>query len=158
MLVLSLETRIKTRQALEQMIDSIDHWMSHGRRLDGIEPGMFPMAMTLCLCLLQGLINDLVKHAEQSDPERIERAVLPDLVPVRKRPRRLVTVFGERSPSSAVQAALCGHDASGRRRSEVTLDGRVGVFSWLAHERQARAASGSQLLPVICLMDGEHKL
>jgi hypothetical protein len=63
-LVLSLETRIKTRQALEQMIDSIDHWMSHGRRLDGIEPGMFPMAMTLCLSLLQGLINDLVNYVE----------------------------------------------------------------------------------------------
>ena len=64
MLVLSLETRIKTRQALEQMIDSIDHWMSHGRRLDWIEPGMFPMAMTLCLSLLQGLINDLVNYVE----------------------------------------------------------------------------------------------
>ena len=157
-MVLSLETRIKTRQALEQMMDSIDQRLSHGRRLDGIEPGMFPMAMTLCLSLLQGLVNDLVKHAEQSAPGRIERAVLPKLVPVRKRPRRLVMVFGERSPSSAVQAALCGHDASGRRRSEVTLDGRVGVFSWLAHERQTRAASDSQPRPMICLMDGEHKL
>ncbi len=42
--------------------------------------------------------------------------------------------------------------------SAVTLDGRVGVFSWLAHERQTRATSGSQQRPVICLMDGEHKL
>lgn len=42
--------------------------------------------------------------------------------------------------------------------SAVTLDGRVGVFSWLAHEHQTRAASGSPLRPVICLMDGEHRL
>ncbi len=69
-----------------------------------------------------------------------------------------MTVFGERSSPSEVQAALCGHDASGRRRSENTLDGRVGVFAWLAHERQTRAASGSQPRPMICLMDGEHKL
>jgi hypothetical protein len=42
--------------------------------------------------------------------------------------------------------------------SDVTLDGRVGVFSWLAHERQTRTAGDSQQRPVICLMDGEHKL
>ena len=34
----------------------------------------------------------------------------------------------------------------------------MGVFSWLAHERQTRAVSGEQPRPVICLMDGEHKL
>jgi hypothetical protein len=44
------------------------------------------MAMTLCQCLPQGMVNDLVKDIEQSAPERIERAVLPDLVSVRKRP------------------------------------------------------------------------
>jgi hypothetical protein len=101
-MVLSLETRIKARQALEQMLDSIDQWLSDGRRLDGIEPGMFSMAMTLCLGLLQCLVNDLVKHFEQSAPERIERAGLPELIPVRKRPRRLVTVFGE------LRIGLCG--------------------------------------------------
>jgi hypothetical protein len=42
--------------------------------------------------------------------------------------------------------------------SDVTLDGRVGVFSWLAYERQTRTAGDSQQRPVICLMDGEHKL
>ena len=35
-------------------------------------------------------------------------------------------------------------------------DGRVGVFSWLAHEVSTRSGDGSR--PVICLMDGEHRL
>lgn len=35
-------------------------------------------------------------------------------------------------------------------------DGRVGVFSWLSHEVSTRSGDGSR--PVICLMDGEHKL
>ena len=36
------------------------------------------------------------------------------------------------------------------------VDGRVGVFSWLAHEAQTRNVDG--LKPVVCLMDGEAKL
>lgn len=39
---------------------------------------------------------------------------------------------------------------------DTEYDGRVGVFSWLSHEVSARSADGSR--PVICLMDGEHKL
>jgi hypothetical protein len=45
-----------------------------------------------------------------------------------------------------------------QQQNVVTLDGRVDVFSWLAHERQTRTAGDSQQRPVICLMDGEHKL
>ena len=42
---------------------------------------------------------------------------------------------------------------------DTQCDGRVGVFSWLAHEVQTRrgAVDGASR-PVICLMDGEHKL
>jgi hypothetical protein len=42
--------------------------------------------------------------------------------------------------------------------SAITLDRRVGVFSWLAHEHHTRATSGSKKRPVICLMDGGRKL
>lgn len=303
-MVLSQETRIKARQDLERMMDSVDQSLAEGRRLDEIEPDMFSEAMMLNRRLLQGAVDDLVQRVEQSAPERIERADLPDLIRVKKRPRRLVTVFGELQiggPGYAVrekqkvehapvdqQLGLpegefsylfqnwCGQffvrnaygDAStslvdllrvkvsvdslesmnlrmaadveafreqqsappakeegellvlsadatgvpmahrggqmqmayigaaytvdrfvrttedvldevlrkqsqkGRPRpkfkrlyadmtrpsaddSDVTLDGRVGVFSWLAHEHQTRVASGSQPRPVICLMDGE---
>ena len=306
-MVLSLETRIKARQDLERMMDSVDQSLADGRRLDEFEPGMFSETMSMNRRLLQGAVDDLVQQVEQSTPERIERADLPDLIRVRKRPRRLVTVFGELQiggPGYAVrekqkvehapvdqQLGLpegefsylfqnwCGQffvrnaygdaaaslvdllrvkvsvdslesmnlrmaadveafreqqiappakeegellvlsaDATGvpmahrggqmqmayigaaytvdrfvrtaedvldevlRKQSQkgrprpkfkrlyadmtrpaaddsaVSLDGRVGVFSWLAHEHQTRAASGSQPRPVICLMDGEHKL
>ncbi|MBI1310820.1 hypothetical protein GC176_05890 [bacterium] len=36
------------------------------------------------------------------------------------------------------------------------VDGRIGVFNWLAHEVETRSSERSR--PVICLMDGEHKL
>ena len=36
------------------------------------------------------------------------------------------------------------------------VDGRIGVFNWLAHEVDTRDGDGTR--PVICLMDGEHKL
>ncbi len=306
-MVLSQETRIKARQDLERMMDSVDQSLADGRRLDEFEPGMFSETMSMNRRLLQGAVDDLVQQVEQSTPERIERADLPDLIRVRKRPRRLVTVFGELQiggPGYAVrekqkvehapvdqQLGLpegefsylfqnwCGQffvrnaygdaaaslvdllrvkvsvdslesmnlrmaadveafreqqiappakeegellvlsaDATGvpmanrggqmqmayigaaytvdrfvrtaedvldevlRKQSQkgrprpkfkrlyadmtrpaaddsaITLDGRVGVFSWLAHERQTRVASGSQPRPVICLMDGEHKL
>jgi len=39
---------------------------------------------------------------------------------------------------------------------DTEYDGRVGVFSWLSHEVSTRSGDGSR--PVICLMDGEHKL
>ena len=39
---------------------------------------------------------------------------------------------------------------------DTEFDGRVGVFSWLSHEVSTRSGDGSR--PVICLMDGEHKL
>jgi hypothetical protein len=39
---------------------------------------------------------------------------------------------------------------------DTEYDGRVGVFSWLSHEVETRNSDGSR--PVICLMDGEHKL
>jgi hypothetical protein len=39
---------------------------------------------------------------------------------------------------------------------DTEFDGRVGVFSWLSHEVSTRSGAGSR--PVICLMDGEHKL
>ena len=39
---------------------------------------------------------------------------------------------------------------------DTEFDGRVGVFSWLSHEVSTRGGDGSR--PVICLMDGEHKL
>ena len=306
-MVLSQETRIKARQDLERMMDSVDQSLADGRRLDEFEPGMFSETMSMNRRLLQGAVDDLVQQVEQSTPERIERADLPDLIRVRKRPRRLVTVFGELQiggPGYAVrekqkvehapvdqQLGLpegefsylfqnwCGQffvrnaygdaaaslvdllrvkvsvdslesmnlrmaadveafreqqiappakeegellvlsaDATGvpmahrggqmqmayigaaytvdrfvrtaedvldevlRKQSQkgrprpkfkrlyadmtrpaaddsaVSLDGRVGVFSWLAHEHQTRAASGSQPRTVICLMDGEHKL
>ncbi|NQV25854.1 MAG: hypothetical protein HQ518_15960 [Rhodopirellula sp.] len=94
-MVLSQETRIKARQDLEQMLDSIDESLADGHRLDAIEPGMFSRTMSLNRRLLQGAVDDLVQRVEQSAPERIERAGLPDLVPVEKKRRRLVTVFGE---------------------------------------------------------------
>jgi hypothetical protein len=306
-MVLSLETRIKARQDLERMMDSVDQSLADGRRLDEIEPGMFSETMSMNRRLLQGAVDDLVQRVEQSAPERIERADLPDLVRVRKRPRRLVTVFGElqiggpgyavrekqkvehapvdqqlglpegefsylfqnwsgrffvrnaygdasaslvdllrvkvsvdslesmnlrmaadveafreqqpappakeegellvlsadatgvpmahrggqmqmayvgaaytvdrfvRTAEDVLDEVLRKQSQKGRPRpqfkrlyadmtrpatdvSDVALDGRVGVFSWLAHEHQTRAASGSQPRPVICLMDGEHKL
>jgi hypothetical protein len=306
-MVLSQETRIKARQDLERMMDSMDQSLSDGQRLDEIEPGMFSKAMSLNLRLLQGAVNDVVQQVEQSAPERIERAGLPDLVPVEKKPRRLVTVFGElqiggpgyavrkkqkvehapvdqqlglpegefsylfqnwsgrffvrnayadastslvdllrvqvsvdslesmnlrmatdveafreqqtappakeegellvlsadatgvpmanrggqmqmayigaaytvdrfvRTAEDILDEVLRKQSQKGRPRpkfkrlyadmtrpsaddSAVTLDGRVGVFSWLAHEHQTRVASGSKKRPVICLMDGEHKL
>lgn len=308
-MVLSLETRIKARQDLERMMDSVDQSLADGRRLDEIEPGMFSETMSMNRRLLQGAVDDLVQRVEQSAPERIERADLPDLVRVRKRPRRLVTVFGElqiggpgyavrekqkvehapvdqqlglpegefsylfqnwsgrffvrnaygdasaslvdllrvkvsvdslesmnlrmaadveafreqqpappakeegellvlsadatgvpmanrggqmqmayigaaytvdrfvRTAQDVLDEVLRKQSQKGRPRprpqfkrlyadmtrpatdvSDVALDGRVGVFSWLAHEHQTRAASGSQPRPVICLMDGEHKL
>ena len=94
-MVLSLETRIKARQDLERMMDSVDQSLADGRRLDEFEPGLFSETMSLSRRLLQGAVDDLVQRAEQSASERIERAGLPDLIRVRKRPRRLVTVFGE---------------------------------------------------------------
>ena len=306
-MVLSQETRIKVRQGLERMLDSVDQSLADGHRLDEIEPGMFAEAMSLGRRLLQGAVDDLVRQVERSTPERIERADLPDLIRVRKRPRRLVTVFGElqiggpgyavrekqkvehapvdqqlglpegefsylfqnwcgqffvrnaygdastslvdllrvkvsvdslesmnlrmatdveafreqqpappakeegellvlsadatgvpmahrggqmqmayigaaytvdrfvRTPEDVLDEVLRKQSSKGRPRpqfkrlyadmtrpsaddSDVTLDGRVGVFSWLAHERQTRATSGSQRRPVICLMDGEHRL
>jgi hypothetical protein len=306
-MVLSQETRIKARQDLEQMMDSIDESLADGHRLDEIEPGMFARVMSLNRRLLQGAVDDLVQRVEQSAPERIERGGLPDLVPVEKKPRRLVTVFGElqiggpgyavrekqkveyapvdqqlglpegefsylfqnwsgrffvrnaygdastslvdllgvrvsvdslesmnvrmaadvetyreqqpappaeeegellvlsadatgvpmahrggqmqmayigaaytvdrfvRTAEDVLDEVLRKQSQKGRPRpkfkrlyadmtrpaaddSAVSLDGRVGVFSWLAHEHQTRAASGSQPRPVICLMDGEHKL
>jgi hypothetical protein len=39
---------------------------------------------------------------------------------------------------------------------DTEFDGRIGVFSWLSHEVETRGSGGSR--PVICLMDGEHKL
>ncbi|MDA1252748.1 MAG: hypothetical protein O2820_26440 [Planctomycetota bacterium] len=39
---------------------------------------------------------------------------------------------------------------------DTEYDGRVGVFSWLSQEVSTRSVDGSR--PVICLMDGEHKL
>jgi len=39
---------------------------------------------------------------------------------------------------------------------DTVVDGRVSVFTWLAHEVETRRQSASQ--PVICLMDGEHAL
>ena len=101
-MVLSQETRIKARQDLERMMDSVDHSLADGGRLDGIEPGMFSEAMSLCRGVLQGAVDDVVKRFEQSAPEHIERAGLPELIPVRKRPRRLVTMFGE------LRIGLCG--------------------------------------------------
>ena len=306
-MVLSLETRIKARQDLERMMDSVDQSLADGHRLDAIEPGMFSETMSMNRRLLQGAVDDLVQRVEQSAPERIERAGLPDLIRVRKRPRRLVTVFGElqiggpgyavrekqriehapvdqqlglpegefsylfqnwsgrffvrnaygdasaslvdllrvkvsvdslesmnlrmaadveafreqqpappakeegellvlsadatgvpmahrggqmqmayvgaaytvdrfvRTAQDVLDEVLRKQSQKGRPRpqfkrlyadmtrpatdvSDVALDGRVGVFSWLAHEHQTRAASGSQPRPVICLMDGEHKL
>ena len=94
-MVLSQETRIKARQDIEQMMDSIDESLADGHRLDEIEPGMFARVMWLNRRLLQVAVYDLVQRVEQSAPERIERGGLPDLVPVEKKPRRLVTVFGE---------------------------------------------------------------
>ena len=306
-MVLSQETRIKARQGFERMLDWFDQSLASEHRLDELEPQMFAEAMSLNRRLLQGAVDDLVQQAEQSAPERIERSGLPDLVPVEKKPRRLVTVFGElriggpgyavrekqkvehapvdqqlglpegefsylfqnwsgrffvrnayadastslvdllgikvsvdsleslnlrmaadveafreqqpappakeegellvlSADATGVPMAHCGgrmqmaylgaaytvdrfvrtaqdvldevlrkQSSKGRPRpqfkrlyadmtrpadddSDVTLDGRVGVFSWLAHERQTRATSGSQPRPVICLMDGEHKL
>lgn len=39
---------------------------------------------------------------------------------------------------------------------DTECDGRIGVFTWLAHEVETRSGESSR--PVICLMDGEHKL
>lgn len=39
---------------------------------------------------------------------------------------------------------------------DTEYDGRIGVFTWLAHEVETRSGESSR--PVICLMDGEHKL
>jgi hypothetical protein len=39
---------------------------------------------------------------------------------------------------------------------DTEFDGRVGVVSWRSHEVSTRSGDGSR--PVICLMDGEHKL
>jgi hypothetical protein len=53
-MVLSQETRIKARQDLEQLMDSMDQSLSDRQRLDEIEPGMFSRAMSLNRRLLQG--------------------------------------------------------------------------------------------------------
>lgn len=306
-MVLSLETRIKAHQNVDRMLEWFDQSLACERRLDEMEPQVFAEGMSLFRNMLQDGIDDLVQQVEQSAAERIERTDGPDLVPVEKKPRRLVTVFGElriggpgyavrekqkveyapvdqrlglpegeftylfqswsgrffvrnayadtatslvellnvkvsvdalesmnlriaadvesfreqqSAPPSETEGELLvlSADATGvpmanrggkmqmayigaaytvdrfvrtaddvldevlRKQSQkgrprpqfkrlhadmtrsdpddsaVTLDGRVGVFSWLAHERQTRATGSSQERPVICLMDGEHKL
>ena len=57
-MVLSLETRIKARQDLERMMDSVDQSLADGRRLDEFEPGMFSETMSMNRRLLQGAVGD----------------------------------------------------------------------------------------------------
>ncbi len=94
-MVLSLETRIKVHQKVDRMLDWFDQSLACERRLDELEPQVFADGMSLFRSMLQDGIDDLVQQVEQSAPERIERTDGPDLVPVEKKPRRLVTVFGE---------------------------------------------------------------
>ena len=64
-MVLYQETRIKARQDLEQMMDSIDESLADGHRLDEFEPGMFSETMSMNRRLLQGAVDDLVQQVEQ---------------------------------------------------------------------------------------------
>ncbi len=94
-MVLSLESRIKVHQNLDQMPDRFDQSLACERRLDEMEPQVFADGMSLLRSMLQDGIDDLVQQVEQSAPERIEQPDGRDLVPVEKRPRRLVNFFGE---------------------------------------------------------------
>lgn len=89
----------------QRTLDWFDQSLVCERRLDEMEPRVFADGMSLFRSMLQDGIDDLVQQVEQSAPERIERTDGPDLVPVEKNPRRLVTVFG--SFVLAVRATSC---------------------------------------------------
>ncbi len=106
MMVLSSELRFKARQAVDELVDGIGQELDRHSRLDQIEKSLFRGLMELGKSLLQDAVDEVADEEECVAPESLlsEKEIV--LQRVERRPRRLVTVFGElriRGPVYAVR-------------------------------------------------------
>jgi hypothetical protein len=113
MMVLSLELRIKARQAVDELVGGIGEELDRRERLDQIEKSLFRRLLELGKSLLQQAVDEVADDEEQAAAESlpgeagsVEDAAGVALQRVERKPRRLVTVFGElriRGPVYAVR-------------------------------------------------------
>ena len=109
-MVLSSELRIKARQAVNEVVDGIGEELDRRDRLDQIEKSLFRRLLELGKSLLQQAVDEVTddeqqKAGETPDDQRVSAQGMA-LQRVERKPRRLVTVFGElriRGPVYAVR-------------------------------------------------------
>ena len=136
MMVLSSELRIKARQAVDELVDGIGEELDRRERLDQIEKSLFRRLLELGKSLLQQAVDEVADDQEQAAAESLPGEDGPGedgpgedgpgedgagedgagedgagkqgvaLQRIERKPRRLVTVFGElriRGPVYAVR-------------------------------------------------------
>lgn len=109
-MVLSSKLRIKARQAVDELVDGIGEELDRRDRLDQIEQSLFRRLLELGQSLLQQAVDEVTDDEEQTagetpDDQRVSAQGVA-LRRVERKPRRLVTVFGElriRGPVYAVR-------------------------------------------------------
>lgn len=99
-MMLSSELRFKARQSLDVLVDGISDELDRRERLDQIEKSLFRGLLELGQSLLQQAVGEVADEEEASAPETLcvelqagEQGVA--LQRLERKPRRLVTVFGE---------------------------------------------------------------
>jgi hypothetical protein len=83
---------VKAHEQFQQMCEFLDQAFSKGQRLDQVERGLFPQAMTMCLELLRSYVE---AHGDGDRGETLEReGETLDRLP-RLHDKRYLSIFGE---------------------------------------------------------------
>lgn len=82
----------KAQAQFKQMCELVEQALAEGQRIDQLERGLFPQAMTLCLHLLQSFVS---AHGDGNEGETLEREgqVLQRLP--EQHDKRYLSIFGE---------------------------------------------------------------
>jgi hypothetical protein len=82
----------KAQAQFTQMCELVERAVAEGQRIDQLERGLFPQAMTMCLHLLQSFVS---AHGDGNEGETLEREeqVLQRLP--EQHDKRYLSIFGE---------------------------------------------------------------
>ncbi|MFZ4780087.1 MAG: ISKra4 family transposase [Terrimicrobiaceae bacterium] len=83
---------VKAHEQFQQMCEFLDQAHSEGQRVDQVERGLFPQAMTMCLKLLRSFVD---AHGDGDQGETLEReGETLDRLP-KPHDKRYLSIFGE---------------------------------------------------------------
>jgi len=118
---------------VEELIDEMGDALQRRERLDEIESAVFRKLLQLGHSLLQGAVDEVIAQEEQDAAASLTSVDGVVLQKIERKPRRLVTVFGELRIGGPVYAVRCK-----QKIQRAPVDGRLGLpageFSYLVED------------------------